>query len=98
MMTEEKFLKAGYGDEPIEMTAEEIIQIKADRAAYLAALPTELWKKQISETDAKLPRFAEDLIDVLTEDQRTAIAPATLAVYEDKKQLRAKKPDNQKGP
>lgn len=54
--------------------------------------PAAEWQDQITATDADLPRYAEDIIDVLTDDQRKALASTTLAAYQLKKKIRSEKP------
>ena len=50
------------------------------------------WKRQMSRTDAGLPRFAEDIIDVLTDTQRAALPSDLRARHTTKKTLRSGKP------
>lgn len=70
-----------------EWTAEEL-------AAHQANAPTvlELWEREMSESDGILPRYAEDIIDVLSPDQLAALPMETKAKYDEKKTKRANKP------
>lgn len=50
------------------------------------------WKARITETDAKLTRSIEDVIDALDPSVRERIAASTLEAYNDKKTIRQQKP------
>lgn len=51
------------------------------------------WRARISETDVKLTRPLEDVIDALEPTTRARIATDTLAAYQEKKTIRAEKPE-----
>ena len=51
------------------------------------------WKASISATDAKVPRYVEDIIDALDPSVRARIAAETLSAYQAKKTLRLQKPE-----
>lgn len=65
---------------------------KAHLDAELAAKPTKDWERAMAETDAKLPRYVEDILDSLDRSSRDKIAKETLDLYAYKKQLRSEKP------
>lgn len=75
-----------------DLTPEEIAQVTAERARDAAERPMKMWESQMAETDAKLPRYAEDIIDALDKSTRDKISKKTLDAYEDKKAKRAEKP------
>lgn len=80
--------------EVIAMTEAEIAERQAEEAAYLKARPMQEWQSKIAATDAKLPRYVEDLIDLI--DSKLPIKsdlPVELMIaYNDKKSLRLQKP------
>lgn len=80
------------GKEDVEMSAEEEAVFQAERDAFAAALPLKKWLSQLAETDITMPRSLEDMIDVLSSDQRAALASKTLNAYNLKKQIRSQKP------
>lgn len=51
-----------------------------------------VWLIKMLNSDVKLPRSLEDLIDVLSDEQKLVLAPQTLDLYNAKKSLRAQKP------
>ena len=65
---------------------------KARLDAELIAKPTKEWERAMSETDAKLPRYAEDIIDAMPKAQQDKLSAKTLEAYNEKKQRRAEKP------
>ena len=58
----------------------------------LAAKPTKDWERDMAETDAKLPRYVEDILDALDKPTRDKVAKKTLDAYNEKKAKRAEKP------
>jgi len=50
------------------------------------------WMARISETDIRIPRFIEDVIDALDPSVRARIAAETLSAYQAKKTIRSQKP------
>lgn len=65
---------------------------KAFLDAELAAKPTKDWERAMAETDAKLPRYVEDILDALDKPTRDKVAKKTLDAYNEKKAKRAEKP------
>jgi Zn-dependent M32 family carboxypeptidase len=61
-------------------------------AQYAAEKPLRDWEQAMAETDAKLPRYAEDIIDALDKPTRDKLAKKTLDAYAEKKAKRAEKP------
>lgn len=64
----------------------------AKLAADLAEKPTKDWERAMAETDAKLPRYVEDIIDAMDKTTRDKISKKTLDAYNEKKAKRAEKP------
>lgn len=64
----------------------------AKLAADLAAKPMKNWERAMAETDAKLPRYVEDIIDAMDKTTRDKISKKTLDAYNEKKAKRAEKP------
>lgn len=70
-------------------------EIKAQKLVddeWAAGAEMRQWKDDIAVTDVGMPRYVEDIIDVLTEEQRAALPEETLEKYSHKKTLRASKP------
>jgi hypothetical protein len=61
-------------------------------AQYAAEKPLRDWEQAMAETDAKLPRYAEDIIDALDKPTRDKLDKKTLDAYAEKKAKRAEKP------
>ncbi len=76
----------------VDLTPEEIAARQAEEAAWLAERPVKNWEAAMSETDAKLPRYVEDIIDAMDKPTRDKIAKKTLDAYNEKKAKRAEKP------
>lgn len=64
----------------------------AKLASDLATKPTKDWERAMAETDAKLPRYVEDILDALDKPTRDKIAKKTLDAYDEKKKKRSEKP------
>jgi len=64
----------------------------AKLAAELAVKPMKDWERAMAETDAKLPRYVEDIIDAMDKATRDKIDKKTMDAYNEKKQRRAEKP------
>jgi len=64
----------------------------AKLAADLAERPVKNWERAMAETDAKLPRYVEDIIDAMDKTTRDKISKKTLDAYNEKKAKRAEKP------
>lgn len=60
--------------------------------AERAAKPMKDWERAMAETDAKLPRYVEDILDALDKPTRDKVAKKTLDAYIEKKAKRAEKP------
>lgn len=60
--------------------------------AELAARPMKDWERAMAETDAKLPRYVEDILDALDKPTRDKIAKKTMDAYDEKKKKRSEKP------
>lgn len=55
--------------------------------------PIEVWEKEMEISDKLLPRYIEDVIDILSPEQLSALAPETKLKYDEKKSKRAAKPE-----
>ena len=64
----------------------------AKLAADLAEKPLKDWERVMSETDVKIPRIIEDIIDAMPKAQQEKLSAKTLEAYNEKKQRRAEKP------
>lgn len=85
--------------EIVPMTAEEIAARQAEEAVYLAEKPFKDWQSRMAETDAKIPRYVEDLIDGVQSALAAAgvslaahIPDTLLNAYAEKKSIRNQKP------
>ena len=78
--------------ERIDLTPQEIADRQVEEAAWLAEKPTKDWERDMVETDAKLPRYAEDIIDAMDKTMQDKISKKTLDAYKEKKVKRAEKP------
>ena len=76
----------------IKFSAAEEIAEDAREAKRADGLAHAEWKRKISGTDRRIPRWAEDLFDVLTDAQKAALAPETRAKIDHKKTVRAAEP------
>ncbi len=65
---------------------------KAHLDAEIAAKPLRDWERAMAETDAKLPRYMEDLIDALGDTIKSKLPEIVLENYNTKKTKRAEKP------
>ncbi len=74
---------------PVPFTEEEETDRDAHEAKVLADAPMGEWNRVMKTSDAVLPRWAEDLIN-LTDG---AISPQAQKLADDKKTLRATKPE-----
>lgn len=68
------------------------IAYKAVLDQYILEKPMKEWEARMSETDSKLPRYAEDIIDTMTKTQQDKLSAKTLEAYNEKKARRAEKP------
>lgn len=71
---------------------EDPVGYKAFLDAELAAKPMKDWERAMAETDAKLPRYVEDIYDVLTPEQKAALPRILRENIADKKRIRLEKP------
>ena len=80
--------------EVIAMTEQEIAERQAEEAAYLKARPLQEWQSKIAATDAKLPRYVEDLIDMIDSKIpiKSDLPVELMSAYNDKKTIRSQKP------
>ena len=67
-------------------------QERAERQTEEAQHSMNKWKKEMKESDKSLPRYVEDIIDVLTVDQKAALASETVTAYNNKKTKRTQRP------
>lgn len=66
---------------------------QAKETAFENVKAFETWQYRMRKTDAVLPRYAEDIIDVLTADQFQALPQFIKDAHTQKKTLRAQKPE-----
>ena len=50
------------------------------------------WLGRMEVSDQEMPRALEDIIDVMTQEQKDALATETMLKYRNKKTLRSQKP------
>lgn len=65
---------------------------EAEDAKYEEERPMREWQKELKRLDAEMPRWAEDIIDSLSDAARDRIAEETLEKYNLKKEVRRRKP------
>lgn len=68
------------------------IGYKALLDAHAAEKPMKDWERKMDETDIKLPRYAEDIIDAMPKAQQDKLSAKTLEAYNEKKTRRSEKP------
>lgn len=78
--------------ERVDLTPEEILAREAEEAAWLAEKPTKDWEIRMLDSDVKMSRIVEDIIDALTQAQRDRLSQRTLDIYNEKKTRRAERP------
>ena len=78
----------------VSLTVIEIKQHEKSLSDHEAELPMLQWYGRMKETDNILPRYAEDIIDVLSKEQKAQLAPEIIAAYNLKKTLRNERPVN----
>jgi len=76
-------------DGPVPFTQAEEDARDAFEAVKNAKKPMEDWKVSMQETDAGMPRYAEDILDGM---DKSGVAQITLDRLQTKKDLRATKP------
>lgn len=54
--------------------------------------PMRDWKREMSDSDRYMTRAVEDLIDALSASVKSKIAKETMDKYNEKQQIRARKP------
>ena len=54
--------------------------------------PLREWIVDISAKDQVMPRALEDVIDVLSDEQKSSLSKETLDKYDQKKEIRSRKP------
>ena len=74
----------------VMFTAEEEAFRDAEEAANEAAKPMENWKEAMGMSDGTLPRFAEDILDTMS--NKSSVPQITLDRLQAKKDIRATKP------
>jgi hypothetical protein len=80
------------GNVKVPFTAEEEAAFDATEAAQIAAEPMRLWKRDMAETDASLPRINEDIIDSMESTQFDKLPKIARDNHAAKKVLRGQKP------
>jgi hypothetical protein len=85
--------------EVVPMTAQEIAERQAEEAAWLAEKPEKEWQARMAATDAKIPRYVEDLIDGVQSALQASgvtlsnhVPDALMTAYAEKKTIRSQKP------
>lgn len=88
------FTRSDVGERPGKppLTDAEKDAIVAERNAAEAAKPLRDWKLQMRDSDADMPRWAEDIIDAMDAPAKARIAAETMAKHAAKKTLRGKRP------
>ena len=80
------------GNVKVPFTSEEEAAFDATEAAQIAAEPMRLWKRDMVETDAQLPRINEDIIDSMEDAQKARLPQIVRDNHAAKKVLRGQKP------
>lgn len=84
-------MKKLVNGELVDLTLQEQSVFEAEAAALEASRADREWKDRLSKTDAKIPRYVEDIIDALDISIRAKIAKETIDAYNEKKLIRAEK-------
>jgi hypothetical protein len=74
----------------VNFTAEEETARDAEELEWADAQPMEDWKESMQRTDHGMPRYAEDILDTMS--NRSSVPQITLDRLQAKKDLRATKP------
>ena len=90
-----KKLVVGKGSvsELVDMPDKEKQELLKQHSEFEAGRETREWKQKMAESDLIIPRYIEDLIDVLTDEQKGRISSELKSLYENKKLARAEDPD-----
>jgi hypothetical protein len=78
--------------ERVDLTPQEIAERQAEEAVWLSTKPLKDWESVMAQTDVKIPRIIEDIIDTMNQTQKDKLSAKTLEAYNEKKQRRAEKP------
>lgn len=79
-----------YGDVPL--TPQDINQLQTDLLKWNSGKDLRKWQAEYDDIDRQLPDRLEDIIDVLTPQQRAALPIGTKNLYDMKKTKRGEKP------
>jgi len=77
----------------VDLTAAEDIARKLEEVQNLAEKPMRDWLEEMADSDQALPRYVEDIIDVLTPVQQAALPLETKTRYDVKKTKRGQRPE-----
>lgn len=80
----------------VKLTDEQINHRKKREARWLEEKPMRDWMIEIQAKDKDMPRSTEDMISVLTKEQKDNLPKETLDRFKAKQELRSKKPKRQK--
>lgn len=90
MSADMAIMQQNTGDIPL--TAKEKRAREIDEAQDLEARKMKKWEKEYGELNRLIPDPVEKVIDVLTDEQKAALDPATRSIYDQKKVKRSQKP------
>jgi len=76
----------------VELNPTEQAVKDAEEAQWVADQPNRDWLIEIRASDALIPRYAEDIMDVLTAGQQLSLAQETRDAHTAKKEIRGRKP------
>jgi len=79
-----------YGD--VAMTPMEVMERQAEMAAWDNGKDMRKWQAEYDDIDNQLPNHFENIIDVLTPQQRAQLPLETKNLYDMKKETRGRKP------
>jgi len=84
-----------YSTGPVPFTAQEELEADEEEAKIEAERPMQEWKQAMIDSDYSVPRYLEDIYDVLTDEQKETMSnneKGTKFKVNAKKELRASKP------
>jgi len=79
-----------YGE--VAMTPLEINKRQAEMLEWDSQADNRKWKKDMNDLEQQLPDLFEEIIDVLTPQQRASLSVETISIYNQKKTTRSQKP------
>ena len=76
----------------VELTVNEKKQRANELVKIIAEKPMKDWLSDMQTTDSTMPRYTEDIIDAMDTATRARVDSYTIAIYDNKKLVRARRP------